>query len=563
MYSPRRSWRATTVVALVVVASIRILGAFLTCAQDCDETYNYVEPLHRLLYGFGMQTWEYAPEFALRSYTFLLPSLCVASLSSALGGGKLAAWMSVRIFWSLLCAAAEVHLYSAARSRFSARVGCLYLLMSATSAGVFVAAPALLPSSVCMIAAASAHAFWLQRRWYMAVFLSCLCVACTGWPFVSLLFIPLGLSSLWMVSQTKLGGLLSALRLCIWAALCLLSMGAFAAVVDSWYYGRWTSPNVNIVRYNVFPEETGGGDELYGTEPWTYYAKNLVLNTGLSCVLAAALPGALVVAFMLDRSRAISSDSDPKSVLKATLSHARSQLLSALPAVMWLAVMFAKPHKEERFLYPAYPFIFLAAAHTIHCLERCGKGSLFVRMGASATLLASVLLGLFRCSALVQLYSQPCHLYRYMSSTLDVGHQAAICVGGQWHRFPGSFHLPHEGVQLEFVKSSFGGQLPQPFPPGPLGTRAEPLQPFNDKNAEEESRYADISSCDYLVLDNDELGVVQRSCQSVHSLKLLDSAASHWLARAFYVPRLSEPYLVFGTLGVYRCVNEGASPVIG
>jgi len=34
--------------------------------------YNYWEPLHFLIKGYGFQTWEYAPEFAIRSWTYLL-----------------------------------------------------------------------------------------------------------------------------------------------------------------------------------------------------------------------------------------------------------------------------------------------------------------------------------------------------------------------------------------------------------------------------------------------------------------------------------------------------------
>ena len=40
--------------------------------SDCDETYNYWEPAHQLLYGQGMQTWEYDPQFALRSYFYII-----------------------------------------------------------------------------------------------------------------------------------------------------------------------------------------------------------------------------------------------------------------------------------------------------------------------------------------------------------------------------------------------------------------------------------------------------------------------------------------------------------
>ena len=46
-------------------------------------------------------------------------------------------------------------------------------------------------------------------------------------------------------------------------------------VCDSFYYGRTVLPTLNIVLYNVF---TSHGPDLYGTEPWTYYLYNGVLN---------------------------------------------------------------------------------------------------------------------------------------------------------------------------------------------------------------------------------------------------------------------------------------------
>ena len=37
----------------------RLLSALSNIVHDCDEVFNYWEPLHFLLYGHGMQTWEY------------------------------------------------------------------------------------------------------------------------------------------------------------------------------------------------------------------------------------------------------------------------------------------------------------------------------------------------------------------------------------------------------------------------------------------------------------------------------------------------------------------------
>eukprot|EP00577_Skeletonema_sp_RCC1716_P028186 CAMPEP_0113413188 /NCGR_PEP_ID=MMETSP0013_2-20120614/23279_1 /TAXON_ID=2843 ORGANISM="Skeletonema costatum, Strain 1716" /NCGR_SAMPLE_ID=MMETSP0013_2 /ASSEMBLY_ACC=CAM_ASM_000158 /LENGTH=72 /DNA_ID=CAMNT_0000299819 /DNA_START=49 /DNA_END=264 /DNA_ORIENTATION=- /assembly_acc=CAM_ASM_000158 len=52
----------------ILYIAIRISTANLAPITDCDEVFNYWEPLHFILYGSGMQTWEYAPQYALRTY---------------------------------------------------------------------------------------------------------------------------------------------------------------------------------------------------------------------------------------------------------------------------------------------------------------------------------------------------------------------------------------------------------------------------------------------------------------------------------------------------------------
>ena len=61
-----------TDVAFKLLLSARFCAAIWSHITDCDETFNYWEPLHYLLYGKGLQTWEYSSEFALRSYTYLM-----------------------------------------------------------------------------------------------------------------------------------------------------------------------------------------------------------------------------------------------------------------------------------------------------------------------------------------------------------------------------------------------------------------------------------------------------------------------------------------------------------
>jgi len=58
--------------AFKTFVSARLCSAIWAYIADCDETFNYWEPLHYIINGHGLQTWEYSPQFGLRSYTYLL-----------------------------------------------------------------------------------------------------------------------------------------------------------------------------------------------------------------------------------------------------------------------------------------------------------------------------------------------------------------------------------------------------------------------------------------------------------------------------------------------------------
>ena len=49
-------WPAAACLASLL--AVRLASAALNTVHDCDEVYNYWEPLHNLLHGFGLQTWE-------------------------------------------------------------------------------------------------------------------------------------------------------------------------------------------------------------------------------------------------------------------------------------------------------------------------------------------------------------------------------------------------------------------------------------------------------------------------------------------------------------------------
>ena len=48
---------------LFALGMLRYMSATSNIIHDCDEVFNYWEPLHYLLYKFGFQTWEYRYPF--------------------------------------------------------------------------------------------------------------------------------------------------------------------------------------------------------------------------------------------------------------------------------------------------------------------------------------------------------------------------------------------------------------------------------------------------------------------------------------------------------------------
>jgi hypothetical protein len=128
-------------------------------------------------------------------------------------------------------------------------------------------------------------------------------------------------------------------------------------LVDSHAYGRPTFPTLNILLYNLF-NTSGGSPDLYGTEPWHFYLSNLFLNFNLFLPLALVSLPALALTYKFDYRRIGSAQRKPKEgeTSPYTLLALR---LSGL--YLWLGVLSLQAHKEERFMWPAYPLVGLNA----------------------------------------------------------------------------------------------------------------------------------------------------------------------------------------------------------
>lgn len=269
-----------------------------------------------------------------------------------------------------------------------------------------------------------------------------------------------------------------------------------------------TFPPWNIIRYNALGSS---GDELYGTEPTSYYVINLLLTMNVAWPLALVS----IIVYLIDVLRGVAS------------VHIGVCLFSLMT---WLAILFSRPHKvsklynhgmrfmpsqEERFMYPAYCLIALAAGYAVtrlllfvnylpHVFMRRKEkvpvsNSFFCRLLRVLLIAVLALFGAGRVLALKNNYQGYLELWKSAGKVISANPSSSIsvCMGGDWYTFPSHFFLPN-AASLNYVSDNFHGLLPQHYSTT-NGTSCEPTQPFNDRNEEQTERYLEIKSCDYVV----------------------------------------------------------------
>lgn len=542
-------------VAFAGLALVRALGT--TCMgmiTDCDETFNYWEPTHYLLYGRGLQTWEYAPQYALRSYAYTgVHALIGLVCGAAWGADKITVFHRTRMVLAMACALCETVFYHGVARRFGGRIGMFTYAALALSAGMLHAAPAYLPSSWTMYGLLLCWGFWLGGHLTSALVSGVVGLA-MGWPFALAAIVPMGVHMLFTHNIFKI-----AFVGCASTAAVL----GFGAVIDYFFYGKWLIAPWNIIKYNALGEGGGGqGSNLYGVEPASYFAFNLLLNFNVLAVLAALSPFAVLFVCLVKGG----NRSEPSPSIWWSLS-ALGQLW------LWFGLMSSRPHKEERFFFVAYPLMCLAAAFTIEALTRViatiplpgviGKSG--VRRFCQVAAVSSIFcvaggLSAARIGALRNGYGAPFQAWTSLGrhlqapstspdapalpqsalpltaypqfdipglppfSTQAVGAVlpgsrpgVRVCVGKEWYRFPAAYFLPERTrdhaaafplgrphtengpAEIAFIRSNFSGLLPQLYLPLNANGTSVARDGFNDENREEPDRYVPVQTCDYIV----------------------------------------------------------------
>ena len=190
MSSPFNQSSAT---AFFVFLSINLLAAAYSPIQDCDEVFNYWEPTHYIAHGSGLQTWEYSPEYAIRSWLYALIHAILSKFAAAFVSKKAFEFYLVRGVLGSICACCETRLFFAISRAMNPRTAVIFLLAMATSSGMFHASVAYLPSSFAMYTAMMGAAAFMDVKGGLKTTEGIMWFgigATIGWPFSAALIVP-------------------------------------------------------------------------------------------------------------------------------------------------------------------------------------------------------------------------------------------------------------------------------------------------------------------------------------------------------------------------------------
>lgn len=252
------SSRKKSVVSFLSICSIfvaaNLIASSLSHIDDTDETYGYYEPLHYLLHGIGMQTWEYSPSHAIRTYAFLTPFWLLGSAIKLLDSSKVNMFYGIRTALGIFTALSESYFLVAIYEYYGKNIGDLTLVFTLFSSGILYCSTALLPSAVIMSLVMIATASWMRGRYLSTILIGCISVLWSGWPFIGIIYVPFGLQMLCHTffnsriesnkknDNSKAGGILEGFirmfTLIFQGAVILVVVGGSAAAVDFFMYNR-------------------------------------------------------------------------------------------------------------------------------------------------------------------------------------------------------------------------------------------------------------------------------------------------------------------------------------
>lgn len=390
------SYSFYTLLALFIAFRL-FCAALVQTYSNPDEFWQAPEVAHSLVYGNGHRTWEWWPEFKLRS--FCHPILLAAFMATGEKLRILRSPLSVaavpKVVHSCLAAVQDVavvllalKLYASpafepnattrkAHSRFVAVCTCFALVfnwfLSWGMTRPFVNSLEASLSTVSLllwVIALEREAIKSSNGTFRFLFLSCLIGGLNIGlrPTAAIPWVPIALHSLWsfgtkrffarIVPAAMLGG--------------LLGLGITVAI-DSRFFGSFTFPLFSFLQLNLL----SGVDRFYGS-----YSPYWYIVDGVPATVAVYLPmAALGVASLFkstgnegvkmdgrDDGRGKGKGKGEKNLSSAPLCSVQS--LPAFIAAWYVFVLSLTSHKEHRFLLPIAGIVALYAGRGIFAFLR-------------------------------------------------------------------------------------------------------------------------------------------------------------------------------------------------
>lgn len=481
--------------------------------------FNYWEPTHFITNGFGLQTWEYSPDYAIRSwfYIFIHSYIITIIKDLIMDNNKLIFFYGLRLWFALLSSFSEFTLYETICDTISKSIGNWFLIFMIVSPGMFHASVSYLPSSFAMYMGMLGLSYFIRYISYhvdkeerdnenkntianesartngqanenendneqeneleieiedntnpnnYAIYgiVSFAIGGLIGWPFALAIALPFLLYTVY----TKFPYPKQLAYIILGSGAIIGLLLGIQITIDSTMYKKFVIVPLNIILYNVFPKDsTITGPEIFGIEPWYYYFQNLIINFNLISILSyfsILLP-------IINLS----------SFLKFTKFNSSQLFLILSPLFLWSLIFIPQPHKEERFFYVIYPSLCLNASLTIVFIESLLSKFLpkFIKNLAIYLIVAIIqLLSLSRIIALCYYYGGAMEIYQFINENLSKENDGGlkydnngqswnieggnICLGREWYRYSSSYFIP-DNMRLKFIKSGFDGLLPGEF----------------------------------------------------------------------------------------------------
>lgn len=166
-------------------------------------------------------------------------------------GNKVLVFYSIRISLAFICSFCETVFIAGTRKLFSHAVSIVLWLLLLFSSGMYTASTSFVNASLAMMSVFLSYGIWMAYDNHFLALLIGAGAVIYDWPFVGIVFIPMGIHCLMKKGFVKTIS---------YAVLIVMIILGIDLIVNYHFTHRLLIPAINIVLYNVLG--IGGGPEV-------------------------------------------------------------------------------------------------------------------------------------------------------------------------------------------------------------------------------------------------------------------------------------------------------------